>query len=97
MVVPLQVDLGASMVPDPVFTAIHLAILLAVALFASYSLRRNAGRFAAAFAVLGLGEISYIGYHVDVTTFLLSHTVSEVLVLVAAVLVFLGVRRHLPE
>jgi len=41
-------------------------------------------------ALFALAEISYMTYHLDITTFLFAHTISEVLDVVAFVLVFVG-------
>lgn len=90
--VPLQVDLGLSSLPHEIFIGIHLVLLLVVAAFAYRAYAVGATIYAAAFVLFVLAEISYIGYHVGSTTFLLSHTVSEVLVFLAFILVFLGLR-----
>lgn len=87
----------AAQIPDALFTVIHLLILL-VALYAAYAVyqRGDAGaKVGAGFGLLALGEISYIGYHVQITHILFSHTVSEVLVLLAVVLILLAVRDRL--
>ena len=42
------------------------------------------------FALFDLAEINYMTYHLDWTVFLFAHTLSEVLDLVAFILVFLG-------
>ena len=42
------------------------------------------------FSLFALAEISYMTYHLDWTVFLFAHTISEVLDLVAFVLVFVG-------
>lgn len=90
--VPLQIDLGASQIPHIVFDAIHLILLLIVGYFAVQAFGSGASKVAWGFTLFVLGEISYIGYHTTVSTFLLSHTISEVLVVIAFILVFLGVR-----
>lgn len=90
--IALQVDLGASQIPHIVFDAIHLVLLLIVGYFAVQAFSAGASKVGWGFTLFVLGEISYIGYHTTVTTFLLSHTISEVLVVIAFVLVFLGVR-----
>lgn len=92
--VALQIDLGASSIPHVVFDAIHLVLLLVVGYFGVKAFRsgQTASLFAYGFLLYVIAEISYLGYHFGVTTFLLSHTISEVLVLVAFVLVYLGGR-----
>lgn len=89
-VVPLQIDLGASSIPHVVFDAIHLVLLLVVGYFGLQV--DGDSRLQWAFGLFVLGEISYLGYHTSQTTFLLSHTISEVLVFLAFALVFLAVR-----
>lgn len=88
----LQIDLGVSTIPHIVFDAIHLVLLLIVGYFAIQAFGSDASKLGTGFSLFVLAEISYIGYHVGISTFLLSHTISEVLVLLAFVLVFLGVR-----
>lgn len=93
--IALQIDLGASSVPHIVFDAIHLTLFLIVGYFTVQAFRSNsdsASLFAYGFLLYVLAEVSYLAYHVGTTTFLLSHTISEVLVVIAFVLVFLGAR-----
>lgn len=86
---PLVIDLGVSQIPHIVFTIIHLAILaVAIVLVIQNTKRDGPEAMRWGFILIALGEISYIGYHSGVTTFLLSHTISEVLVLGAIVLFF---------
>ncbi len=85
-----------NLVPMPVFLAIHLAALVAGAYFARRSFRAGAPDLGRAFALYALAEASYLTYHLDWTVFLFAHTVSEVLDLLAFVLVFAaGARRIL--
>lgn len=88
----LQIDFGVSQIPHIAFDAIHLVLLLVVGYFAIQAFGAAATKVGWGFTLFVLAELSYIGYHVGVTTFLFSHTVSEVLVAIAFVLVFLGVR-----
>jgi len=85
-------DLGVSNIPMPIFMVIHLAataIALSLA-FRSYS-RGLSPLFTTAFVLYAVSEVVYMGYHVEITTFLLSHTISEVLVLVAFLCASIGV------
>lgn len=95
LLAPLVIDLGVSQIPHLVFIIIHLAIL-AVAATLAYRTAATDGspKTMWAFILIAVGEVSYIGYHVAFTTFLLSHTLSEVLVLVAIVLFFMGRRER---
>lgn len=64
--------------PPPVFLVIHGALaLIGVMLWRKTA---NAGNGAAArgFVLYVIGELFYISYHLDFTTFLFAHTVAEV-------------------
>jgi len=75
-------------IPWYVFLGIHIALFLFGAYFASRSFGAGARGFGWGFALFALAEISYMTYHLDWTVFLFAHTVSEVLDLVAFILVF---------
>jgi hypothetical protein len=77
-----------NQVPAPVFLLIHLTAFLIGAFFAWRSFGVGATLLGTAFSLFALAEISYMTYHLDWTVFLFAHTVSEVLDLVAFVLVF---------
>jgi hypothetical protein len=87
----MVLDFGVSDIPMPVFVVIHLVALVIGAFFAWKAFSAGRSAFGWAFALFGIAEILYIGYHVDVTTFLLSHTLAEVCDLVAFILVFVGI------
>lgn len=90
----LQIDLGVSQIPDAVFIVIHLAILVVAAAFAVMSGRKGAtGKWMAAFWLVALAELIYILYHLRITSFLLSHTIAEVLLLVVIILFFAGLAK----
>jgi hypothetical protein len=74
--------------PTGFFLAVHVAAFALGTLFAWGALRRSHDLLALGFALFALAEISYMTYHLDWTVFLFSHTISEVLDLVAFVLVF---------
>jgi hypothetical protein len=82
-----------NQLPPIAFLAIHAVLFLAGAYFAWRSFGTGASLLGWAFAVFALGEVSYMTYHLDWTTFLFAHTISEVLVLVAFVLVFMHATR----
>lgn len=89
LLAPLVVDLGVSQIPHAVFTVIHLAILtVAIVLVVRTTKAAGSPRMMWGFVLIAAGELVYIGYHLKWTTFLLSHTISEVLVLVAILLFF---------
>ena len=82
-----------NLVPAPVFLLIHLTAFAIGAFFAWRSFRAGAGLFGWAFSLFALAEISYMTYHLDWTVFLFAHTISEVLDLIAFVLVFVAASR----
>lgn len=95
---PAVTDLGVSNIPHSVFVLIHVAALAIGAFFASRAFRAgNQPAFAWGFTLYAIGEVIYILYHVGTTTFLLSHTIAEVLDLVAFILVFVGVAELLMD
>jgi hypothetical protein len=77
-----------NQIPTPVFLAIHLTAFLIGAYFAWRSFGSGATLLGLGFSLFAVGELSYMTYHLDWTIFLFAHTVSEVLVLVAFILVF---------
>jgi hypothetical protein len=79
-----------NQIPAPVFLLIHLTGFLIGAFFAWRSFNNGATTLATAFSLFALAEISYMTYHLDWTVFLFAHTVSEVLDLVAFILVFVA-------
>lgn len=81
-------------IPAPVFMAIHLVAFLIAAVFARRSFAANAGDFGWAFALYALAELSYFTYHMDWTVFLFAHTISEVLDLLAFIILFTGLVRR---
>jgi len=79
-----------NQIPAPVFLLIHLTAFLIGAYFAWRSFGAGAPLLGTAFSLFALAEISYMTYHLDWTVFLFAHTISEVLDLVAFVLVFVA-------
>jgi hypothetical protein len=77
-----------NQIPAPVFLAIHLVAFLIGAYFAWRSFQGGATLLGGAFSLFALAEISYMTYHLDWTVFLFAHTISEVLDLLAFILVF---------
>ena len=77
-----------NQIPAPVFLVIHLVAFLIGAYFAWRSFGAGQTTLGWAFSLFALAEISYMTYHLDWTIFLFAHTVSEVLDLVAFILVF---------
>lgn len=76
--------------PPAAFLAVHIALFIVGAALAYRSFSAGAGLMGWGFVLFALAEISYMTYHLDWTVFLFAHTVSEVLDVVAFVLVFAG-------
>jgi hypothetical protein len=82
-------------IPPIGFLAIHVALFALGTFFAWRSFGVGATTLALGFSLFALAEISYMTYHLDWTTFLFAHTLSEVLDLGAFVLVFVAAGRTL--
>ncbi|HET9851699.1 MAG TPA: hypothetical protein VFP56_04245 [Candidatus Limnocylindrales bacterium] len=80
-------------IPPLGFLAIHIVLFGLGAFFAWRSFGANASTLGWGFSLFALAEVSYMTYHLDWTTFLFAHTISEVLDLGAFVLVFVAVSR----
>ncbi len=83
-----------NQIPAPIFLLIHLVAFLIGAYFAWRSFGSGASLLGWGFTLFALAEISYMTYHLDWTVFLFAHTVSEVLDLVAFILVFAAATRR---
>jgi hypothetical protein len=79
-----------NLIPAPVFLLIHLTAFAIGAFFAWRSFNADAATLGWGFSLFALAEISYMTYHLDWTVFLFAHTISEVLDLLAFVLVFVA-------
>src|SRR5215207_8799152 len=77
-----------NQIPAPLFLLIHLTAFLIGAYFAWRSFGAGASLLGWGFSLFALAEISYMTYHLDWTVFLFAHTLSEVLDLLAFILVF---------
>jgi hypothetical protein len=82
-----------ALVPPWGFLLIHIVLFLIGAYFAQRSFGAEAPTLGWAFSLFALAEICYMTYHLDWTTFLFAHTISEVLDAVAFVLVFVAATR----
>ncbi|MEA2650287.1 MAG: small rane protein [Chloroflexota bacterium] len=85
-----------NQIPAPIFLLIHITAFAIGAYFAWRSFNADAGLLGWGFSLFALAEISYMTYHLDWTVFLFAHTISEVLDLLAFVLVFVAVTRGVP-
>jgi hypothetical protein len=79
----------------PVFLVIHLTALVIALYFAKRAYGASASELGAAFALYALAELSYLTYHLDWTVFLFAHTISEVLDLLAFILVFVAAGKRI--
>jgi len=82
-----------NLIPAPIFLLIHITAFAIGAYFAWRSFNADAGTLGWGFSLFALAEISYMTYHLDWTVFLFAHTISEVLDLLAFVLIFAAVTR----
>ena len=80
-------------IPPVGFLAIHVALFLVGSFFAWRAFGSGVTTLGWGFALFALAEISYMTYHLNWTTFLFAHTISEVLDLFAFVLVFVAASR----
>lgn len=81
-------------IPAPVFMVIHLAGFAIGAFFARRAFAARASDFGWAFTLYAIAEVSYFSYHMDWTVFLFAHTISEVLDLLAFIILFAGLARR---
>jgi len=81
-------------IPMPVFLVIHAAAFLIGAWFARRSFAAGAPDFGWGFALYALAELSYLTYHLDWTVVLFAHTISEVLDLLAFILIFAALSKR---
>jgi hypothetical protein len=79
-----------NQIPPAGFLAIHVVLFLVGAYFAWRSFGSGASILGYGFALFAVAELSYMTYHLNWTTFLFAHTISEVLDLLAFVLVFVA-------
>jgi hypothetical protein len=79
-----------NQLPTSFFMVVHIAAFVLGAGFAWISFKRELNLLGVAFSLFGAAEISYMTYHLDWTVFLFAHTISEVLDLVAFILVFVA-------
>lgn len=82
-------------IPPIGFLAIHVALFAIGAFFAWRSFGAAQSTLGWAFSLFALAEVSYMTYHLDWTTFLFAHTISEVLDAGAFVLVFVAAAARL--
>lgn len=76
--------------PWAFFLVVHIALFAVGAFFALRAFENGSSLFGWGFALFALAEITYMTYHVNITQFLFSHTVAEVLDGAAFVALFVG-------
>jgi hypothetical protein len=72
------------------FLVVHIALFAVGAFFALRAFESGSGTMGWGFALFALAEICYMTYHVNITQFLFSHTIAEVLDGLAFVAIFVG-------
>ena len=72
------------------FLLVHIALFAVGAFFAFRSFEGGLSVMGWGFALFALAEITYMTYHVNITQFLFSHTIAEVLDGLAFVALFVG-------
>ena len=72
------------------FLVVHIALFAVGALFALRAFDSGSSVLGWGFALFALAEITYMTYHVNITQFLFSHTIAEVLNGFAFVAIFVG-------
>lgn len=87
----MVLDLGISQLPMWLFMVVHLTAFALGAYFAYRAFGLNRTAFGWGFSLYALAEVLYMGYHLGISTFLLSHTLAEVANLVAFALIFTGI------
>jgi hypothetical protein len=84
-----------NQIPALGFLAIHATAFLIGAFFAWRSFDAGQGLLGWGFSLFALAELSYMTYHLDWTVFLFAHTISEVLDLLAFILIFVWAARRI--
>src|SRR5919206_4451914 len=88
------IDVIVRSLPWWFFMVVHIALFVVGAYFALRAFDAGESLFGWGFALFALAEISYMTYHVNITTFLFAHTISEVLDGVAFVAIFAAAAQH---
>ncbi|HWL35645.1 MAG TPA: hypothetical protein VNQ77_05575 [Frankiaceae bacterium] len=83
------IDFLVNSLPWGFFLVVHIALFSLGAYFAWRAFDGAQTLAGSGFALFAVAEVSYMTYHVNATTFLFAHTISEVLDGAAFVLLFL--------
>jgi hypothetical protein len=76
------------------FLAVHVALFALGAYLAWRGFSARDRLMGTGFLLFAVGEVAYASYHVNITQFLFAHTIAEVLVGVAFVLLFAAFARR---
>ena len=90
---PLSHPLGAWLeqhVDWYLFLAIHIVLFAIGVYLAARAFQQDKTTFGWGFSLFALAEICYMTYHVNLTVFLLAHTIAEVLDAVAFITLFVA-------
>ena len=79
--------------PTELFMVVHIAAFAIGATFAWVAFKREQTLLGLGFTLFAAAEVVYMTYHLDWTVFLFAHTISEVLDLLAFILVFVAATR----
>ena len=93
---PLDHPLGAWLeqhVDWWLFLLIHITLFVVGIYLATRAFQHNQSTLGWGFSLFALAEIIYMTYHVNLTVFLLAHTIAEVLDAVEFITVFAGAVR----
>ncbi len=80
-------------IPQWFFLLVHITIFLSALAFGVRAFGAGEVWLGAGLTLFALAEVSYLTYHVNLTLFLLSHTFSEVFVLMGILLIASGATR----
>jgi hypothetical protein len=72
------------------FLIVHIALFAVGTFFALRAFESGSRVLGGGFALFALAEITYMTYHVNITQFLFSHTIAELLDGLAFVAIFVG-------
>jgi hypothetical protein len=79
-----------NQLPWGFFLIVHIALFAVGAFFALRAFESGSSVLGWGFTLFALAEITYMTYHVNITQFLFSHTIAEVLDGLAFVALFVG-------
>jgi hypothetical protein len=87
---PIGAFLGV--LPPVVFLVLHLAAFATGGYFAFRAFGAERSSLGWAFTLFALAELVYASYHLDLTVLLFAHTIAELLLVTAVVLIYRATR-----